>query len=424
MAAGSKASLFLIFLTVFIDLLGFGIVLPLLPRYGAAFQDRRGLALGALMASFSLMQFLFAPVWGHISDRIGRRPVLLIGLAGSTLFYGLFGYATSLGATGQLLGLSIVPWLFITRIGAGIAGATIPTAQAYIADITGPEKRAKGMALIGAAFGLGFTFGPVLGAFFVPEEKSQNIIPSAAPGYVASALSGMALLLAIFKLRESWTPGAATAVRRSHPWAGVTAALSNVAILQLLTAMFVTTFAFSQFESTLSLLTAALNFTDRGNFYVFAYIGLILTLNQGLVVRPLVSRVGERNMGIFGTILMTIGLFALGWYSVHPNSERLLYILLPIVTVGFSCLNPCLQALLSRNASQSAQGEILGLGQSMAALARIAGPVVGLTLLKYRVDYPYLLGGGLMFIGIFMVSLLRPPKNVASTAGTEPPLGH
>ena len=154
MAAGSKASLFLIFLTVFIDLLGFGIVLPLLPRYGEHFQIE-GVWLGALMASFSLMQFLFAPVWGQISDRVGRRPVLLIGLAGSTLFYGLFGYATSLGVSGAFLGLSVVPWLFISRIGAGIACATIPTAQAYIADITGPEKRAKGMALIGAAFGLG-----------------------------------------------------------------------------------------------------------------------------------------------------------------------------------------------------------------------------------------------------------------------------
>lgn len=423
MAAGSKASLFIVFLTVFIDLLGFGIVLPLLPRYGKHFEID-GIWLGGLMASFSLMQFLFAPVWGHISDRIGRRPVLLIGLAGSTVSYGLFGYATSLGSSGRLLGLSVVPWLFATRIGAGIAGATIPTAQAYIADITGPEKRAKGMALIGAAFGLGFCFGPILGAAFVPAEKGHTIIPSAAPGYVASVLSGMAFLFAVAKLGESWKPGAASAVRHSHPWGGLYALRSNFAILQLLAAMFVTTFAFAQFESTLSLLTEALNFTDRGNFYIFAYIGLILTLSQGLIVRPLVGRVGERNMAIFGTLFMTVGLWAVGWYATHHTSETLLYILLPIVTVGFSCLNPSLQGMLSRNASQSSQGEILGIGQSMAALARITGPVIGLWLLKYRVDYPYFVGGILMFLGIFMVSLLRQPPNSPAVTPAELPAGH
>src|SRR5262245_12281029 len=197
----------IIFITVFIDLLGFGIVLPLLPRYAKHFNTS-GPTLGLLMASFSAMQFLFAPIWGRISDRVGMRPILVLGLAGSAIFYALFGYATSLGAQGELLGLSVVPWLFICRIGAGIAGATIPTAQAYIADVTGPEERAKGMALIGAAFGIGFTFGPLLGAAFLPREATSSTIrdvaapitdvatdpsatesaqapPSSAPGYVA-----------------------------------------------------------------------------------------------------------------------------------------------------------------------------------------------------------------------------------------------
>src|SRR5258708_837806 len=122
------------------------------------------------MASFSAMQFLFAPLWGRVSDRVGRRPILILGLAGSAVVYTLFGYATALGVNGEFLGLSVVPWLYICRIGAGIAGATIPTAQAYIADVTGPQERAKGMALIGAAFGIGFCFGPLLGAGFLPAE--------------------------------------------------------------------------------------------------------------------------------------------------------------------------------------------------------------------------------------------------------------
>ncbi len=176
MSAGRKAGLSLIFVTVFIDLLGFGIVLPLLPRYAEHFEASGG-TLGLLMASFSAMQFLFAPIWGRISDRVGRRPILILGLVGSTCFYGMFGFATSLGKEGVFLGIGALSWLFITRIGAGIAGATIPTAQAYIADITGPKERGKGMALIGAAFGIGFTFGPLIGAAFVQRKPALPPVP-------------------------------------------------------------------------------------------------------------------------------------------------------------------------------------------------------------------------------------------------------
>src|SRR5207245_1972908 len=194
------------------------------PRYAKHFEVS-GATLGLLMASFSAMQFVFAPIWGRVSDRVGRRPVLMLGLACSACFYGLFGYATSLGSGGELLGLGVVPWLFICRIGAGIAGATIPTAQAYIADVTGPHDRAKGMALVGAAFGIGFTFGPLLGAAFLPAETAPVPIgsevavvagdiaaepseepPSAATGYVAGVLSSLALLSAIFLCPASLNP--------------------------------------------------------------------------------------------------------------------------------------------------------------------------------------------------------------------------
>ncbi|MEE2706014.1 MAG: MFS transporter, partial [Planctomycetota bacterium] len=153
----SKSSLLVIFLTVFIDLLGFGIVLPLLPIYADDFATEKsignaGWLIGGLMAIFSVMQFFFAPIWGRLSDRIGRRPVLMIGLSGSVVFYTLFGVATV---------MKDMTLLFVSRIGAGIAGATIPTAQAYIADSTSLKDRPKGMALIGMAFGLGFTFGPL-----------------------------------------------------------------------------------------------------------------------------------------------------------------------------------------------------------------------------------------------------------------------
>jgi len=158
-----RASLLVLFLTVFIDLLGFGIVLPLLPIYADQMTDAKWM-VGVLMASFSAMQFLFSPLWGRISDRIGRRPVIMIGLAGSVVFYALFGYATW---------AKDMTMLFVSRIGAGIAGATIATAQAYIADSTTMQGRTKGMALIGAAFGLGFTFGPLVGLLAIPTGQGD-----------------------------------------------------------------------------------------------------------------------------------------------------------------------------------------------------------------------------------------------------------
>ncbi len=253
--------LMIVFVTVFIDLLGFGIVLPLLPRYGEAFQASPA-TLGLLMASFSAMQFCCAPLWGRLSDRIGRRPVLLVGLAGSAVFYGLFGFASSLHASETLAGLGPLTWLFISRIGAGIAGATIPTAQAYIADTTGRDERTKGMALIGMAFGIGFTFGPLIGAAFVSNDPEAA--PSPGAGYAAACLSGLAFLWALVRLPESLKPGESEAAGTFH-LAMIGSALRTPAVGLVLLVIFMTTFAFSQFETTLSLLTESMNVADRGN---------------------------------------------------------------------------------------------------------------------------------------------------------------
>lgn len=470
----SKAPLLIIFLTVFIDLLGFGIVLPLLPRYAKSFSAT-GLQLGLLMASFSIMQFLFAPIWGRISDRVGRRPILILGLAGSALFYSLFGYCTSLGPQGKLLGLGVLPWLFLCRIGAGIAGATIPTAQAYIADVTGPEQRARGMALIGAAFGIGFTFGPLLGAAFVPgdlsdlgrpdhpvatqlqlddgqraslaqvtqryraqrvelgqrgdrrkldtlrQERDRDLVavmkpeqqsqwlklnaPASAPGYVAGVLSLLALLSAIFLLPESLTPGSQSGHRGWFDLTSLRQALTRPSIGLLLLTIFLTTFAFAQFESTLSLLTDFLGMADRANYLVFAYIGLVLSLSQGFLVRRLLPKLGENTMALAGTVLMTVGLAAVGWAG-QQESTGLLYAILPLSVVGFSCLNPSLQSLLSRRTAADQQGGVLGLGQSVSSLARILGPVLGLTLSDRNILWPYWVAAGLMLLGMGLTTRL------------------
>ena len=401
--APKKTPLAIIFVTVFIDLLGFGIVLPLLPRYADAFGASH-LQLGLLMASFSAMQLVFAPVWGGISDRIGRRPVLLIGLAGSTISYAMFGYVTTLGATGTMLGLAVLPWLFVTRIGAGIAGATIPTAQAYIADCTSRENRTKGMALIGAAFGIGFTFGPLIGAAFVSDEA--NGAPSPMAGYVAAILSGCAFLWALAKLPESLKKGKSEKAGKFH-LKHIGTAFGDAAIGMVLLTIFVTTCAFAQFESTLSLLTGALGESDQDNFLIFAYVGFILTLSQGFIVRRLSTKLEPKLLALGGTAVMIVGLLLIGLAGKNGSVSQL-FIVLPIAVVGFSAVTPSLQALLSLKTAAEKQGEILGLGQSMSALARIAGPVIGMRMFdKSHVEWPYWAGAAMMGVGLVLVALQR-----------------
>ena len=412
--ASEKTPLAIIFITVFIDLLGFGIVLPLLPRYADAFGASH-LELGLLMASFSAMQFVFAPIWGGISDRIGRRPVLLVGLAGSTISYGAFGYVTTLGASGTMLGLAVMPWLFLTRIGAGIAGATIPTAQAYIADCTSRENRTKGMALIGAAFGIGFTFGPLIGAAFVSGEAGSP--PSPMAGYVAAILSGCAFLWAMAKLPESLRKGESERAGKFH-LRHIASAFGDAAIGMVLLTIFVTTCAFAQFESTLSLLTEALGESDKDNFLIFAYVGFILTLSQGFIVRRLSSKLDPKWLAFGGTAVMIAGLLLIG-FAGKNGSVTQLFMVLPIAVVGFSAVTPSLQALLSLRTAADEQGKVLGLGQSMSALARIAGPVIGMLLFdETHVEWPYWAGAAMMGVGLVLVLFQRSGQGkVTETSG-------
>jgi MFS family permease len=419
--------LVIIFLVVFIDLLGFGIVLPLLPRYGQHFQAQ-GWELGLLMASFSAMQFWFAPVWGRLSDRYGRRPILLVGLLGSTLAYGTFGLITQLGNRGPILGLSPFYWLVISRIAAGIAGATIPTAQAYIADTTTQAGRGKGMALIGMAFGAGFTFGPLLGSLFATGSEGEHLPPSPAPGYLAAVLSGLAFIAALGMLPE--TRREANGAGRHRELFSVTtlvAALRRPYVGWVLAAIFLTTFAFAQFESTLSLLTKGLRVSDRGNFYLFAYIGFILVLAQGFLVRRFLGKLGEYRMSLIGITLMTLGMALLARGTMPGTTLDYLAYVLPVVVVGFAGINPSLQGLLSLHAGDDEQGGVLGIGQSMSSLARILGPLVGLTLQDVGPGWPYwfataLMAGCILFIGVGLAG--AQPRRPTVTDAADPDAGH
>jgi MFS family permease len=398
-ATSRRKAMFIVVLVMFIDLLGFGIVLPLLPRYGDAFlkpvlgEEHAGLEgplLGLLMASFSAMQFLFAPLWGRISDRAGRRPFLLLGLAGSVAFYGLFGFASDWGAAEgrQLLGLIL---LFVARIGQGVAGATVSTAQAVIADCTTPEKRSRGMALIGAAFGVGFTFGPLIGAganFAYPNW-------SGGPGYAAAAISLVALLLALALMPETLRPGSTAGHRRG--WlnlSGVRLALDTPTVGLLILTFFLATLAFASFEPTLALFTRdTLHYEERGNFVVFAYVGFVLMLGQGGLYQMLARRgMPETSFMLSGAVLMALGLGSLGGISFlasRPDAPLTAGQVLAaalgavaVAVVGFAFVTPSVQALISRRSDPARQGEILGVNQSANAMSRILGPMCGVVLYK------------------------------------------
>jgi MFS family permease len=392
----TRGSLAVIFLTVFIDLLGFAMVIPLLPIYAEQFQtDESGAVIGLLMASFSAMQFLFAPLWGRLSDRIGRRPVLLIGLAGAALFYALFGVAT--------LYQSIVG-LFASRIGAGIACATIPVAQAYIADTTTKENRAKGMALIGAAFGIGFCFGPLLGAAAI--FWSANVATSPWPGFVAAGLSGFAFLLAVAILPESLHPDSFTAGKKIFDGDAWIDALTTPSIGSLLLASFISVLSFGGFETTLSLLLknkeVGYDFDLTKILFFFSYIGLVLSLVQGGLVRRLSGKLNEGTMATIGVVLSLIG-FACIYFAAQGRHFYGLMIATGVEVSGFAFVTPSLQALISRRSDPAKQGSIAGVSQSVSALARIAGPLFAMLLFKRNVLLPYIVSTALMVLAVLVL---------------------
>ncbi|MCA9215447.1 MAG: MFS transporter [Planctomycetales bacterium] len=394
-----RGSLLVIFLTVFIDLLGFGLVLPLLPIY-AQDIDADNAKLAILMASFSAMQFLCAPLWGRLSDRFGRRPIIMIGLSGSVVFYTLFSIATK--ERSMLL-------LMISRFGAGIAGATISTAQAYIADTTTLEKRSKGMALIGMAFGLGFTFGPLIGYLAVPSGQGD---PGPMPGYVAAGLSAFALILAWFKLPESLTKHSETAAKNPLDLKAWGQAFAIPSIGPLLLASFICIFSFANFETTLSLLVGGreavtdakplFHFTHGQVCLTFAFIGLTLALVQGGIVRRVAGKVSDTSLAATGSTIDIAG-FAIMLVAIRQASIGFLFAGLTLVVAGFAFLTPSINALISRRTAPENQGRVLGVGQSVSSLARIVGSGVGIPLLGIQKSLPYIAATVLMAIGLAMV---------------------
>ncbi len=387
-ATAPKKAMLVVFLVVFIDLLGFGIVLPLLPRFADNYlhvlpEAARGAALGALYSVFSLMQFVFSPAWGRVSDRVGRRPILMLGLAGSVVFYALFGFASNLPTDAAWLALGL---LFLSRLGAGVAGASISTAAAVIADCTTRENRAKGMALIGAAFGIGFTFGPLIGYAGLELFQGQPW----APGAAASLLSLVSLLLAVRMLPETRMPGGAHAGKEWFSLARTAEVLRTPTVGTLVLIYFLVIFGFANFEGTLALLTRdALGLRDdRDNFLIFAYVGFVLTLVQGGVYRRLAGKVATEKLLAAGVVMMLLGLGGMAAVAANPfGFERgalfaLFFVVTALAVTGFSFVNPSVSALVSRRSDPARQGEVIGVNQSFASLGRILGPFLGLVMFE------------------------------------------
>jgi DHA1 family tetracycline resistance protein-like MFS transporter len=362
-----KASLGTIFLTVFLDLLGFGLVVPYLP--GVAREHGASPLVATLLgAVYSAMQFLFVPFWGHLSDRAGRRPILLGSIAATAV-----GMVV-LGSVGSLAGL------FAARIFVGIATANIAVAAAYIADVTKPEDRARGMGLIGVAIGLGFVLGPVLGGLLAEYSPIHRV--GAVPAYAAAALSAVNLVLAARFLPESLPPDRRGAnVRSASPFDArrLRVAFAIEGVPAALLVQFVVVLSFSGLEQTFRLFTAdAFGLGNEGTGYILGVQGLVLILVQVGLLRLLVPVSNERTLVRTGVLVEALGFFGVAMAPVILGGSRPTLVAgMAVIALGSGLVNPSLSALVSRLASSDGQGLVLGVHQSSGALARVFGPAVG-----------------------------------------------
>jgi MFS family permease len=370
----SRSALGVLFIVVFVDLLGFGMVIPTMPRYAAEMGAPEAW-IGLLMTGYSAMQFLFAPLWGRISDRAGRRKVFLVSIAMTAIAFFAYALAPTWG------------WLLAARLFAGFATANLAIARAFVADVTTPETRAKGMGIIGASFGLGFILGPFFGGVLSAH------VSHAAPAWVAGALAAVNGVAAFFILPE---PAAqASAVRRPR-YAALRGEMKVPGIRRVLLISFLSILAFSALESTFALIAADAFRLDQAHVgYVFAYIGVLAVVIQGGLIGPLTRRFGERRLLVVGLVMQAVAFVLLPFAGTLAG---LLAVLVPL-SVGSGLTSPSLSALLSRMAHADDQGGTLGIGESASALGRIIGPESGtFTYAHVGHAFPYVAGGALMAV--------------------------
>jgi DHA1 family tetracycline resistance protein-like MFS transporter len=379
-----KPGLPVVYVVVFLDLVGFGFILPQLPYYAERF-GATGVWVGAILTAYSAAQLVGASLLGRLSDRVGRRPVLLMSLAGSAASFLVFGLAGSL-------------WVLLAaRALAGLFGGSIAAAQAVIADVTTPGERARYMGLLGASIGLGFVFGPALGSGLAHFGFG-------AAAFTAAGLAAANLVFAFLRLPET-----RDSEQRRHPqsrleWSNLLDALHHPSIGRLLTATFLSTLAFVAMEATFALLGEARLGLDAGRLgLVFAYVGVVMVIVQGGLVGRLAQRFGERALATAGALLMAASLGAL---PLTPSLGAALVVLAGLA-IGQGLTTPMLATLLSRATDADEQGGTLGLGQSIAAAARAIGPIGAGWLYDRSVGAPYAASAAVMVLAALLVSTAR-----------------
>lgn len=387
-----KSQLVIIFLTVFIYLLGFGIIIPLMPLLSRDF-GANSTQTGMLMAVFSLMQFVFSPFWGRLSDKYGRRPIILFCLLGEGFAYILFAKARSLEL------------LFVARALAGFFGASIATASAYISDVTAEDSRSKGMALIGAAFGLGFVFGPAIGgllAYWGHQINPETFFDTSFSSFWVAGICFANFLFGLKFLKESLRPEVSN--RQPQHKSGRFQHLFKQMKLQTVGPLMLTylllSLSMAAMESCLILYMAdyykwGVQQTSLG----FAFIGVMMVLTQGFLVRKVIPLYGERRVLLFGVFVFAFGMSGLVWGS----NLATLGITIGLLAIGIGLSNPSILGSISLLSPVDQQGVTMGVTQSLSSLGRIIGPVVGGALYSFKPTAPFATATALGLLAGFVV---------------------
>ena len=390
-----RGALLTIFLIVLADLLGFGVIIPLLPFY-AKLYAASDFQVGLLFSVYSICQLIAAPILGLISDRFGRRPVLIASQIGSVFGFLLLGYATHPGWVAPGIGLILV---YVSRVIDGISGGNISTAQAYISDVTSAENRAKGMGLIGAAFGIGFSIGPGLGALLGHFDLSW-------PAFAAAAFSGVAAVLTFARLPESRVHKPAEVEVWLHP-SRFLPILSNNPLVQLLLIFFFSMMAFVMMESVI-----ALFLMDEYHFHVgsvglvFVLAGVVIAIVQGGLIGRLSKRFGEWPLVIAGPMLVAA---AMGIYIIAGYKPLVILIIFGTLlnATGRSLQTPALSALISHTSDPEQQGTVFGLFHMLGSLARFIGPMIATAIYTLHHTGPFALAGAMTLAVAAWTVLLR-----------------
>lgn len=408
----AKSPLVVIFMTVFIDLIGFGIILPLSPFLAREFQAS-AFEIGLLMSIYSIMQFLFSPFWGALSDRIGRRPVILIGLLGGGFSYVLFAFSSSLTL------------LFIARALAGVFGGNISTAHAYIADVTKPEERSKGMGLIGAAFGLGFIFGPLIGAGLGLLGQKLGSAPPLGMSFsaVGAAVLCFANFALAFSVLKESLPDSVRGMPRSrrNRFVEIAKHMARPIAGPLMFVYFLSGLAMAQMESMLFPFVA-----DRFGWGLeksslgFAYIGILMVITQGYLVRKWMPRFGESRVLLAGLFFFALSL-ALIPVSI---SVALMALTMTVLALGNGLMRPPNLGLISLATPVDEQGAVMGVTNSLASLGRILGPVIGGVLYqRYSPGAPFafaaVLAAAAFVLALLQARRLNEAKNETKVGATN-----